>query len=51
MEALEGYKQIFKLSNYFEIEENQICVDELGNVKIWVNEDLSVNYLNNREGD
>ena len=47
MESLEGFKQIFKYSNFFQIEENQICVDEHGNVKVWVNEDLSVNYLSN----
>lgn len=47
MESLEGFKQIFKHSNFFQIEENQICVDEHGNVKVWVNEDLSVNYLSN----
>lgn len=26
--------------------ENQICVDDAGNLKIWVNADLSVNYPN-----
>lgn len=46
MEALEGYSKIFEHSKYFVIEENQICVDSMGNVKIWINSDLSINYPN-----
>jgi hypothetical protein len=46
MEALEGYAKIYEHSKYFVIEENQICVDAAGNVKIWVNADLSINYPN-----
>jgi hypothetical protein len=46
MEALEGYGKIFEHSKYFEVEENQICVDDSGNVKIWVNADLSINFPN-----
>ena len=46
MEALEGYAKVYEHSKYFLIEENQICVDEGGNIKIWVNPDLSVNYPN-----
>lgn len=26
------------------IEEDQICIDVRGNVKIWINADLSINY-------
>jgi hypothetical protein len=44
MEALEGYSLIFNHSGYFRVEENQICVDEHGNVKIWINSNLSYNY-------
>lgn len=46
MEALEGYNRIYEHSKFFYIEENQICVDEQGNIKIWVNGDLSINYPN-----
>lgn len=46
MEALEGYSQIYEHSKFFYIEENQICVDDRGNIKIWVNGDLSINYPN-----
>ncbi len=46
MEALEGYSQIYEHSKFFYIEENQICVDDKGNIKIWVNGDLSINYPN-----
>ena len=28
------------------MEENQICVDEKGQIKVWVNGDLSINYPN-----
>jgi hypothetical protein len=47
MEALDGFGKIHKHSKYFLIEESQICVDEYGNVKIWVNSDLSINYPSN----
>ncbi len=46
MESLEGYSRIYHHSKFFFIEENQICVDEAGKVKIWVNGDLSINYPN-----
>ena len=46
MEALEGYARIYKHSKYFRIEEGQVCVDVEGNIKVWVNTDLSINYPN-----
>jgi hypothetical protein len=46
MEGLEGYSQIYEHSKYFRIEENQICVDAAGHIKVWVNRDLSLNYPN-----
>lgn len=49
MEALEGYSRIYVHSKYFCIEESQICVDPEGNVKVWVNSDLSMNYPNSEE--
>lgn len=48
MESLEGFSKIYEHSKYFEIEENQICVDDYGNVKIWVNSDLSINFPNSQ---
>ena len=50
MESLEGYSKVFQHSKYFQVEEDQICVDELGNVKIWVNADLSANYASSPDG-
>lgn len=47
MESLEGYRKIFQHSKYFQIEESQICVDDNGTLKIWVNSDLSINYPTN----
>lgn len=44
MESLEGYGRIYVHSKYFLIEESQICVDAEGNIKVWVNADLSINY-------
>lgn len=44
MQCLEGYRQIYEHSKYFKIEENQICVDKDGHIKVWVNGDLSINY-------
>ena len=29
---------------YFVVEENQMCIDFEGKVKIWMNGDLSINY-------
>ncbi len=46
MESLEGYNRIYMHSKYFVIEEGQICVDADGNIKVWVNSDLSINYPN-----
>lgn len=48
MECFEGYSKIYEHSKYFQVEENQVCVDHLGNLKIWVNADLSVNYPPNQ---
>lgn len=44
MESLEGYSKIYVHSKYFLVEESQICVDAEGNIKVWVNADLSINY-------
>ena len=46
IEALEGYSKIYTHSKYFVIEESQICVDHEGNIKVWVNHDLSLNFPN-----
>ena len=43
-QALEGYRIVYEHSKSFFVEENQICVDEHGIVKIWINGDLSINY-------
>ena len=32
------------------MEEDQICLDELGNVKTWMNADLSANYASSPDG-
>lgn len=44
MECFEGYGRIYEHSKYFQVEESQVCVDQQGNLKVWVNADLSVNY-------
>ena len=38
--ALEGYQQLYYHSGYFRVEEDQICIDKGGKVKVWVNSDL-----------
>ena len=46
MEGLEGYTRIYNHSKYFVVEEAQICIDHEGNIKVWVNPDLAMNYPN-----
>lgn len=38
-----GYHKLYDSLGYFDVEENQICIDYLGSVKVWVNKNLSLN--------
>ena len=42
--ALEGYQQLYYHAGYFRVEEEQICIDRGGKVKVWVNNNLERNY-------
>ena len=42
-ECLEGFMQLYQHSSYFRIDEELICIDRMGKVKVWVNSDLSLN--------
>lgn len=44
LEALTGFEQLYHHAGYFQVEEEQICVDKGGRVKVWVNGNLSKNY-------
>lgn len=44
LSMLEGYNKLYENISYFHIEENQVCVDMDGHVKVWINADLSKNY-------
>ena len=46
LQALEGYAAVYEKTSYFEIQEDQICVDAEGNIKIWMNSDLSASFPN-----
>ena len=42
--ALEGYQQLYSHAGYFRVEEDQICVERGGRVRVWVNGDFSRNH-------
>ena len=44
MAMLDGYKKIFDKIGKFYLAEEQVCIDEDGEVRVWVNSDLSKNY-------
>jgi hypothetical protein len=44
LSMLEGYQKLYENLHYFKIEEDQVCIDMEGIVKVWVNSDLSKNY-------
>lgn len=39
--ALDGFHKLFQEVGYFRIEEDLICMDKDGRVKVWLNPDLS----------
>lgn len=41
---LTGYAKLFTNVGIFPVKEEQVCIDELGNVKVWLNSNLSKNY-------
>ena len=41
---LKGYRKLFEHTGQFPISEEQICIDELGCVQVWINRDMSKNY-------
>lgn len=41
---LRGYMKLFMESGRFPIYEEQVCIDETGEVSVWFNRDLSKNY-------
>lgn len=44
MAMLDGYKKIFDKIGKFYLAEEQVCIDEDGEIRVWVNSDLSKNY-------
>ena len=45
-EALHGFKILHEKVGYFRICEEMVCMSEDGTVKVWLNPDLSKNYIN-----
>lgn len=41
---LQGFQLLFEHVGSFPIREEQICIDDRGTVKVWLNKDLSKNY-------
>lgn len=39
--SLDGFHKLFQQVGYFRIEEDLICMDHDGRVKVWLNPDLS----------
>jgi hypothetical protein len=44
MAMLEGYRKIFDKIGKFYLAEEQVCIDHEGEIRVWVNSDLSKNY-------
>jgi hypothetical protein len=41
---LSGYRRLYERVGRFYLAEEQVCVDEEGTVRVWLNADLSKNY-------
>lgn len=39
-----GYNKLFQHVGSFPVKEEQVCIDEKGQVRVWFNKDLSKNY-------
>lgn len=44
MAMLEGYQKLYDKVGRFYICEEQVCIDEEGEVRVWLNSDLSKNF-------
>lgn len=44
--CLLGFKQLYNIIGYFKPTEELVCIDKYGEVKVWMNPDLSKNYPN-----
>ena len=44
--CLYGFWQLFSIIGYFKPHEDLVCIDSYGEVKVWMNADLSRNYPN-----
>ena len=44
LSSLDGFDRIVQKTGYFEIEEYMICINKQGEVKVWINDNLSRNY-------
>ena len=42
--ALDGFDRIVQKAGFFEIQEYMICVNRQGEIKVWINDNLSRNY-------
>ena len=42
--SLHGFHELFRITGYFEPHEDLFCIDSYGEVKVWMNPDLSKNY-------
>lgn len=44
LSMLSGYRRLYERVGRFYLAEEQVCVDEEGTVRVWLNGDLSKNY-------
>lgn len=44
LSALDGFSKIVGKVGYFDVHENMIGINKQGEVKVWLNDDLSQNY-------
>jgi hypothetical protein len=44
--TLEGFKYLYEKVGYFDIQEEMIFISRKGEIKVWMNSNLSKNYPN-----
>lgn len=42
--ALLGFASLYGMIGYFEVQEDHFCINNYGELKVWLNTDLSKNY-------
>ena len=44
IDMLSGFQKLYQHVGFFKVDENQVCLDQEGEVRVWINSDLSKNF-------